>query len=74
MENKFLRVCGTCNIIRVPEEVCSLELVDPKEEDIEYSDEIGKTCRNELVIIHRNKEGKIIEIELAGGNKPCSEV
>ena len=64
---------GTCSIIELPKEICSIEFTDLTKEEIIESSDIGSTCRDEMVIVHYNKNGKIVEIELAGGDKPCSE-
>lgn len=69
----MIRKCGNCSILSIPKEVCSIEFTDLKEEILEASKDIGYTCRGELVIVYFNDKGKIVEIELAGGDKLCSQ-
>lgn len=61
-----------CSIF-VPPETCTLTFGEGK---YTHTEEIGATVRGESVLVDRDKDGKIIRIELLGSpaaRKPCQE-
>jgi hypothetical protein len=56
-----------CNSVEVKEDVCELVFAKGQSVDaIEY-----KTARGEMMIVHLDKDDKVLSIELIGDKKPC---
>jgi hypothetical protein len=56
-----------CKKLKVPKDICSIEFG----EDRQMYGESYETCRHEMMILHFNKDHKVVEIELLGNDKPC---
>jgi hypothetical protein len=57
-----------CHHIRVPPEACRLLFSDDR---IFHTDRLGTSTRGEEMWAHCDADGRIIEIELLGTDKPC---
>ena len=60
---------GTCNVLLLPKEVCSIKFNKDK-----YYRTLSVTLpsnRRDMVLLHANKKGELIEIELVNDDKPC---
>ncbi|HIH26177.1 hypothetical protein J4476_06185 [Candidatus Woesearchaeota archaeon] len=59
---------NTCNILELPEAICSIRFKKDK-----YSHTIDKFCSNrgELILLHLNKKGQVMDIEIVGEKQPC---
>lgn len=61
----------SCQHYEVPPDVCYIRFV-PRSDTVKRSTrEIGFTARGETMIADFDAEGRVIGIELVGGNQPC---
>ena len=59
----------TCNILLLPKEICSISFNKDKYDHT--IDKIYYSNRGDLVLLHLNKKGELIDIEICGKDQPC---
>ena len=59
-----------CVSIPVPREACAVWFTQG---EVERTEEIGRTSRDEMMIASFDGKGRIVAIELVGPGKPCQE-
>jgi hypothetical protein len=60
-----------CHTLKVPEDVCRVRFSG---EQVANSDHIGTTRRGEMVILHWDRSGFLISVELVSDHKPCQQM
>ena len=67
---------GNCKHQFVPKDVCYVKFTDKQLDEVgkTHQEDIGVSCRGEMVIIDRNEDGNIIGVELVGEGKSCQQV
>ena len=63
-----------CNKKYIPEDVCYVSFTNASGWESTYQEDIGFTCRNEMVVIDRNSAGEVIGVELLSDKKPCQTI
>lgn len=63
-----------CHRLFVTKLVCEIVLSSRGDREKTKGKYVGESIRDESVILHFNKDNKIVSIELAGGDKPCTKV
>ncbi len=58
----------TCHRILVPRDTCILRFGD---EPVVHTERLGTSTRGEEMWAHCDADGRIVEIELLGSDKPC---
>jgi hypothetical protein len=57
-----------CHMLNVPESICRLRFSN---EQVVTSEHMGTTCRGEMVILHWDRNGLLVSVELVSDLKPC---
>lgn len=62
-----------CKQYLVPEDVCRIEFSYLHYPEVVKGHVLGKTIRDETVVVMVDEDGKIVSLELWGDKKPCMD-